>query len=320
MISLNGLATKLAQEKKVAIFCHVRPDGDALGSALALSLALKSLGAVVDVFCYDAVPLRFSFLKEFSCVRSDFSLNQDYTALLAIDCAEINRLGDFAKDFDCFKNTYSIDHHISNTRFAKINYVVDNASNCENVFDLIKELGVEMSVDMANLLAVGLVTDTGNFKHNSVTAKTFTVASALKEKGADFNKIVYNTFTKQTKARAKLFGAVMSKIRYFLDDRFAVISISQTDIHSAGAMPDETEGFIDFVMGVDTVEVGASVMEISKNKYKISLRSKTADVNAVAGTFGGGGHVCASGCQLQGEYEEVIDKIRFAVSRELPEL
>jgi phosphoesterase RecJ-like protein len=113
---------------------------------------------------------------------------------------------------------------------------------------------------------------------------------------------------------------VMSKIRYFYDNRFAVITITENDIKTAGATADQTEGFIDFIMGIDTVEVGASVMEIAKNKYKISFRSKSANVNAVAGSFGGGGHVLASGCQISGEYEEVIDRISFAVSRELPEI
>ncbi len=319
MITLSELKNLIVKEKSVALFCHVRPDGDSLGSALALKLALKSLGVNADVLCDDILPLRFSFLNEIATVKKDLSDIQNYSALIAIDCAEINRLGDFALAFDGFKNTYSIDHHISNTMFAKVNYVVDNASNCENVYDLITELGVEINVEIAELLAMGIVTDTGNFKHNNVTEKTFKVASVLRAKGADFNKIVYHTFTKQTKARAKLHGLVTSKIRYFLDDKFALITVTQNDLELCGAKPDETEGFIDFIMGIDTVEVGASVMEIAKNKYKISLRSKSADVNAVASSFGGGGHVCASGCQIHGDYEEVVDKLCFAVSREIPD-
>ena len=319
MISITELANRIVKEKNVALFCHVRPDGDALGSALALKLALKSLGANAEVFCDDIVPLRFSFLNETKTVRNDFSISDGYSALIAIDCAEINRLGEFAGEFDRFENTYSIDHHVSNTRFAKINYVVDSASNCENVFDIIKAMQVEITKDIADFLAIGIVTDTGNFKHSNVTANTFNVASELAKRGADFNKIVYNTFTKQSKARAKLFGAVTSKIRYAFQDRFAIITITKKAIEEAGATPDETEGFIDFIMGIDTVEIGASVMEMASNKFKVSLRSKNADVNAVASSFGGGGHVHASGCQIQGEYEEVIDRLSFAVSRELPD-
>ena len=320
MISLSELAKKIALEKKVALFVHVRPDGDTIGSAFAFRLALNSLGITTDVFSEDAIPERFSYLKGYDNVirnQVDFST---YSALIAIDCADVTRLGSFAKAFEEHKNTFVIDHHISNPRFAKCNYVVDNASNCENVFALIREMGATISEDIANYLGTGIVTDTGNFRHKSVTPFTFEVASSLKEFGADFNEIVYNNFNKQTKERAKLFGMVMSKIRYFYDNRFAVITITENDIKTAGATADQTEGFIDFIMGIDTVEVGASVMEISKNKYKISFRSKSANVNAVAGSFGGGGHVLASGCQISGEYEEVIDKISFAVSRELPEI
>ena len=111
----------------------------------------------------------------------------------------------------------------------------------------------------------------------------------------------------------------MQRIRYFLDGKFAVATVRLADFEISKARQDETEGFIDFVMGVEGVEVGACVMETAKDKYKISFRSKSADVNGVASMFGGGGHTLASGCQIQGEYEEVVDKITFAVSRYLPE-
>ena len=161
------------------------------------------------------------------------------------------------------------------------------------------------------------MTDTGNFRHKSLTPKTFLVASKMLEQGADINKINYHMFSAQTDKRAKLFGMTMDKIRYFHDRRFAVASILLSDLEKSGALPDETEGFIDFVMGIKGVEVGACVLEIKKDKFKISFRSREVDVNAVASRFGGGGHILASGCQIAGEYEEVIDKLCFAVSREL---
>jgi phosphoesterase RecJ-like protein len=111
----------------------------------------------------------------------------------------------------------------------------------------------------------------------------------------------------------------MSKIRYLLDGKLAVASVLQSDLESSGALPDETEGFIDFVMGIKGVEVGVCIMQIGGDKYKCSLRSKTVDVNAVASRFGGGGHILASGCQIQGEYEEVVDDIRYAVKQQIPE-
>lgn len=317
MISLRELADKIKGEKSVALFCHVRPDGDTIGSALGLKLALEILGIKADVFCDDPIPSRFSFLNAVSQIKKDFS--GEYDALIAIDCADIQRLNNFSEKFLSHKNTYTIDHHVSNTRFSKINYVFDNASNCENVFELIKELGVEINEEIANVLALGIITDTGNFKHKNVTHETLLRMSKLVQKGADLNAIIFHMFSAQTKERAKLFGKVMQKIRYFFDGRFAVATVRLSDFSDCAAKQDETEGFIDFVMGIIGVEVGACVMEIAPNKFKISFRSKSADVNAVARTFGGGGHTLASGCQIHGDYEEVIDKIQFAVSREIPD-
>lgn len=313
MISLSELSSKLKKETKVALFCHVRPDGDTLGSALALSLALNNLGVRAEVFCEETVPARFCFLKSANNVKNTFS--GEFSALIAIDCADITRLGVFGEVFLKHKNTYSIDHHVSNTRYAKVNYVCDSSSNCENMLNLIEEMGASIDAEMANLLAMGIMTDTGNFKHKNVSANTLSATAKLVQNGADLNAISYYMFTKQSKNRAKLFGLTMSKIKYFLDDRLAVAFVSVSDIESSGATKDETEGFIDFVMGIDSVKVGACVLEMAKNKYKISFRSKGPDVNAVANAFGGGGHVLASGCQIQGEYEEVVDKIRFEVSK-----
>ena len=318
MISLRELADKIKGEESVALFCHVRPDGDTIGSALGLKLALETLGIKADVFCDDPVPSRFSFLNEAAYIKNEISDN--YSAFIAIDCADIQRLGSFSEKFLAHKNNYVIDHHISNDRFAKTSYVFDNASNCENVLALIELLGAPISVDMANLLAMGIMTDTGNFHHKNVTSQTLYSASKLVEKGADLNKIYYHMFSAQSKERAKLFGKTMDKIRYFFDGRLAVATVRLTDFEATNARQDETEGFIDFVMGIIGVEVGACIMEIKPNKFKISFRSKNADVNAVAGSFGGGGHTLASGCQISGEYEEVVDKIQFAVGRELPDI
>lgn len=317
MISLSELSSKLKKEKNVALICHIRPDGDTLGSALALSLVLNNLGIVSDVYCDDSVPSRFFFLNSTKLVKKE--IDKEYSAIIAIDCADITRLGNYGEFFLSHKNTYSIDHHISNTRYAKYNYIVDNASNCENVLQIIREMDCDISPEIANLLAMGIMTDTGNFRHKNVTPLTLSSASYLVEKGADLNTIYYNMFSKQTAGRAKLFGITMSKIRYFLDNKLAIATVMKSDIEYAKAKQDETEGFIDFLMGIDTVEVGICILEVGKNKYKISFRSKGTDVNAVAGTFGGGGHVLASGCQISGEYEEVVDKLTFAVSRYLPE-
>lgn len=315
MISKTQFAQKLFSEKSIALFMHMRPDGDTIGSTLALYSALISKGIDAKVFCVDTIPNKFGYLPLILQVNNKFS--GEYSALVSVDCADVTRMGDFAVVFSSHKNTYNIDHHVSNCGYAKFNYLVDNASNCENVYDLITEIGINITPEIADLLLTGIITDTGNFNHSNVTPQTLEKAGKLLSCGANINKITYYNFKAQTKERAKLHGIVSSKIRYFLNDRFGVMTITQDDFLKSGASQDQTEGFIDFLMGVESVEVGACIMEMGKGKYKISFRSKGPDVNAVAGCFGGGGHVLASGCQIQGLYEEVVDKIVFAVSKYL---
>lgn len=314
-MNLNQICEKLKLEKSVAIFCHIRPDGDTIGSAVALKLGLEKLGIFSKVFCSDEIPTRFFFLPQLKCIEN--TLSEEFSAYLSIDCADITRLGYFALEFEKTKNTYIIDHHVSNNGYAKFNYICERSSNCENVMDVLECLGVKLTKEIASCLALGIVTDTGNFKHKNVNYETLLYASKAVKAGADVNEIVFNTFTRQSKQRAKLFGKVMSKIRYFLDDRVAVASVFLSDLQESGAKSDETEGFIDFVMGIDCVEVGVCIMQTAERKFKISLRSKKADVNEVALRFGGGGHILASGCQINSEYEDVVDRIVFAISRVL---
>lgn len=313
METFKSFSEKLFNEKSVAIFAHMRPDGDTVGSCFALYHALIKKGIDACVFCSDKIPKKYDYLAGIF-PASNF-IDKEYSAFLAVDCASIDRLGDFSGAFSIHKNTYNLDHHISNDRFAKTNLVVNSASNAENVYEVLLEVNQEITEEIANFLALGVITDTGNFKHKNVTPETLLVASKLLEKGADFNKTVYQNFSVQSKERAKLYGLCMSKLRYLLDDRLCVLVITAEDFAKTGALPEETEGFIDFIMGIDIVEVGVSIMETDKRSYKVSFRSKETNVNEIAGVFGGGGHVQASGCRISGELEDVIDRIRYAVKQ-----
>lgn len=315
MISVNELAKKLLSLKNVALFCHVRPDGDALGSACALKRALVLSGVKTEIFCEDVMPERFSFLIENGEVKNVCGGVSGFDAFIAVDCADASRLGAFADVFTSHKNTFNIDHHVSNTRYARENYVVEKPANAINVYHVIRAMGVNIDEKTANLLALGLTTDTGGFRHKNVSPEAFEIAGILCGLGADFNAISYNMFTLQSKERAKLFGTVMSKIRYELGGRLAFITVTLEDLAKTGAKPDETEGFIDFIMGISGVEVGVSLLETSKDNFKVSFRSCGTDVNGVASTFGGGGHTLASGCRINLPYEETVDRVTFAVGR-----
>ncbi len=319
--TLAEVAALLNKIKRAAVFCHIRPDGDSLGSGLALCLALKNAGKEAYMICEDKPPLKLAFLPCMNEVYNELPTDKNrFDAFISVDCADSTRLGSsFTAMFTRFPGvTLNIDHHISNSGFAKYNYVYDCTATCEILPEIFAAAGFGITKDMADLLMAGLLTDSGNFSHNDVSAKTFSVASLLKEKGADVSRENYILFKAQSKQRALLFGRVMNKMRFFLDDRFIVITVKQSDLDETGADGAMTEGMVDFPLSVEGTEVSASVMEVREGQYKVSLRSNgKVNVNAAASRFGGGGHILASGCMIFGEYEEVVERLVYAVSMQL---
>jgi phosphoesterase RecJ-like protein len=318
---LERIAERIKQSKSVVIFTHIRPDGDALGSVFALKTALETLDISV-FFCNESpMPSNLSFLNGLECVKTELP-KEDVDLYIALDNADWSRLGYFGDKFLGAARkkiqTINIDHHVSNNDYADYNYVRVCSANCMNVAKLIDLLGVPYTKEIAEYLLTGLLTDSGNFSHDDVTEECFLLAARLVAVGANINRLTYNLFKKQPKARAALHAEVMGKMRYFHEDKFALITISLEQMERYGADNGMTEGFVDFPLNVDTVEIAASIMEVKKGQYKISLRSKTyADVNKLAGVYGGGGHVRASGCMLYGDLEEIIDKLSYTVSQYL---
>ena len=320
MHTLQQIAQRIKQAKKVVIFMHMRPDGDAYGSALSLSKALDVLGIENQVCVESPVPSNLTFLKGLDKVRKE--PQGEYDLLVMVDCSDEERLGVLTDEFLRTKRkgieTVNVDHHISNTKYAKYNYVRECAANCMNIANLIEELGVTIDKDIAEYLYTGLLTDSGNFSHDDVGEEAFALASKLSATGVDVRRYNYLLFKRQSPARAKLHALTMSGLRYYLDGRMACIVITRENMEKCGADIGATEGFVEFPLNVDGVEVAVSLMEMKFRQYKVSLRSKEyANVNQIAGKFGGGGHVRASGCMLFGDLEEVLDKLTYAVSQYL---
>ncbi|MDE6001840.1 MAG: bifunctional oligoribonuclease/PAP phosphatase NrnA, partial [Clostridia bacterium] len=271
------------------------------------------------MYCEDLPPEKFSFLPVTAQVKRGLSPKDEYDTFISVDCADVSRMGIFAESFLKFSGvTVNIDHHISNTYFGKLNYVTVCPASCEVMTEIFTAAGFEITKDIADLLMLGLITDSGNFTHNDVSERTFLTAAKLRAKGADVNAINYNMYARQPKERALLYGRVMSNIRFELEDKLTFIVTTLNDLKETGADKSVTEGFVDFPLTVDGVEVSVSLMEVKKRQYKVSLRSKgKVNVNAVASAFGGGGHVLASGCMIFGELEEVVDKLKYAVYQNL---
>ena len=315
---LTDIVNELKKSYKVGVFCHVRPDGDSLGSGLGLCLALKNAGKTAVMMCEDPVPERLKIFPATDDVQAQLPLDDEFDLLVSVDCADITRMGVFSTYYRKFKGTtINIDHHISNDRYAKLNYVCECPATCEIVPAVLNAAGMPVTKDVADLLAMGLLTDSGNFSHKDVTAETFSVAALLRSAGADFSRIGYELFSRQTKSRALLYVRVLNSMRFCLDDKLVFLTVTQKDFDETGTDKSHTEGFVDFPLTIDGVEVSIALMEFKKGQYKASLRSKSVNVNAVAAEFGGGGHILASGCMLFGEYEEVIERLTYAVYKQL---
>ncbi len=318
--TLEQIADRIKRAKSVAIFTHMRPDGDAYGSALALAEGIKSLNIPTQVCVETDTPSNLTFIDGVDSVKK--TAQEGFDLLVTVDCSDEQRLGALAEAFYLAKrkkiDTINIDHHVSNTRFAKYNFVKTCSANCMNIASLIEYMGVPFTKKIAEYLLIGLLTDSGNFSHDDVTDETFLLAAKLMQCGVDIRYYNYNLFKKQAKARAALFAKTMSGMRYYHDDRFAAIIVSRQNMEACGADDGMTEGFVDFPLNVDGVEVAASVLEVRRGQYKISLRSKEyADVNKIAAVYGGGGHVRAAGCMLFGDVEDVLDRLSYTVSQYL---
>lgn len=312
------ISAELKKQSSVLIFSHNRPDGDTVGSATALRLALLSLGINADIVCANEIPNKLSYLKGVTEYKTAVENAQKYSAFVSVDCSCEYMFSDLFGAFSKHQVTFNIDHHVSNSRYAKFNLVEQASATCEIIYRLILALGVNIDKDVADCLLTGIVTDTGAFYHDNVTADTLEIASKLVKYGASLHDIIKYNFKNQSKERASLYSKVISKMRYYLDDKIGVLIITKEDIEDCGAIQSMTEGFIDYPMTVDSVEVAISLLEVNKNRYKISLRSKgKVDVNEIASLYGGGGHVLASGALLNGYLEDIIDKLCFNVKQRL---
>ncbi len=314
-MTLKDIAIELKRSSKILVFCHNRPDGDTLGSAFAIKRALEKLGKQVDVTCPSLIPDKYQPLGVIGKCLLPTDIKDVYDCHLAVDCSTEMMMGDGYAIFKRCKNTVNVDHHVSNSRYAKLNFVEDRASCCEIIYNLICEMGVDFDVDMAESALLGVITDTGNFMHSNVTESTFFVASRLVAKGADSHKIAYQMFKSQRVERAKLNVHVLNGMRFFEDGKIAIISVFQSDFEKFYATQDMTEGFIDFPLSIEGVEVAVAIMETKSNCFKVSFRSKgKINVNEVASSFGGGGHILASGCLIHGFYEDVKEKVIRAIA------
>ena len=304
MSDLDQLVAHIRRSQRFLLSSHQRPDGDAIGSAVGMALALREMGKSAEVVM-DATPPHY--LQPFPAVdgiRVAAGVDEAADASIIMECSSLDRTGVRGLDGSPVLN---IDHHIGNTQYGQINWVDESAAACsELVFTLIESLGAPLTRDVATHIYLGLLTDTGSFHFSHITPRSFEIARRCVEAGADPQWIARTHYDSSTLARVKIFGAVLNAMR--LDDtgRVALLTATRATVTGAGGSYDDTDGIINFPLTVKDIQAVAFFKDAGPGDWRVSMRSKgDVDVGAIARSYGGGGHKNAAGCSAKGELEAV---------------
>ncbi len=298
----------------ILLIAHVSPDGDTLGSCFALYGALLELGKHAQVVCEDPVPAIYRFLP-----FSDQLITPDQAkpaeAAVCIDCADLARTGRCETLFHTARTTLNIDHHGTNDRYAEENFVQKAGATGELIYNVIASLKITLNKNIASCLYAAITTDTGNFAYSNTTPDTLRIAAELLDTGIDLpflNRCLFRTVPFH---KLKLHSLAVSKTQLYEYGRIGLSFITQEEMRSCGATGEDSEGIIDAIRDIDTVEVAALLRESDDGLIRVSLRGKSsADVSKIAVLFGGGGHRLAAGCTMKPPidlaYEEILKRAK----------
>lgn len=305
------------KSSRIAVTSHLNPDGDNIGSSLAMCIALAKLEKQVDFILDDSIPETYRFLKGAKEVQSRTSFaDLDYDLLISMDCGDLERLGRVAVLAEKTQ-LVNIDHHISNTRFGSINLVEEKASaTAEIAYKLIKSMGIFIDKDMAECIYTGIVTDTGMFQYSNTTEETHSIAAELIIAGVNPSYIFNQVYQNNQKEKILLMKEALKSLEFFADDKVSCITISREQMDRISKEDLDTEGLINLARDISTVEVAIFLKEKEPNVIKVSLRSKSkVDVCAIVQSFGGGGHIRAAGCTIKGTMEQAKEMLLKAIEK-----
>ena len=307
---MSKLKDMAADAKKIMIAAHVRPDGDSVGSCVAVYHYLKKIypEKKLDVYI-ELLPEVFKFLDSEGEIFKYEITDEKYDLFISLDCSSTDRLGAAEKVFSDSAATVCVDHHISNKGYAENSIVEPEASStCEVLFGLMDEN--EIDFDIARALYIGIIFDSGVFRYSNTSRKTMEIAGKLMEKGIPFWEYIDKCFYQRTYTQTQLLGRTLLTSMRIMNGKCIVANITRRMLAFYGAKTEDIEGIIDQLRVTEGVEAAILLQETGEQEYKVSLRSNDyVDVSAVATYFGGGGHRKASGFTMRGSLHDVVNNI-----------
>ncbi len=318
---LKRIVETINEGHRFLVASHVRPDGDAIGSILAVYQALSDMGKDVVVYNRDKTPEVYRFLPASETIIHTIDSVDAFDAAILLDCSELERVGDEVERIRAIGTIINIDHHISNNGFSPLSLVDTTASSTgEIIYGLIEKLGVTVTKDIATSIYTAVMTDTGAFCYSNTTSDTLKLAARLVEAGADPRTIAENVYETKPLIQIKLMEKALRTLAFDLNGRVGSIVVTQEMLAELGALPEHTEGLVDLVRSIEGVDVAVFYQEMSKNNFKASLRSKRdINVEKVAREFEGGGHINASACRVEGDIDAVKGRLTASIMRNADE-
>lgn len=316
MSVLEKMKEKIEQAKNILILVHENPDGDAVGSSLAMMHALKKLEKNVTVLI-PVVNNMYSFLPGFEEIKQEIEDPSVFDLCIALDSSDIERLHICKPYFEAIENTIVIDHHITNQNFGDVNYVNAVASStCQNVIVVLATLGVSISKEIAECIYTGILTDTGGFRYNT-QPETFEFAAMLLETGIDIAKIYRLAFDLTTEKRTRLLGRALNRLEILEEGKIAFTYITQADVEELQNEDGDQENIVNYGRNIEGVEVSIFARE-KENTYKVSLRANEyVDASQIAAKFAGGGHLRAAGFEMALPLEQVKQAVVEEIKKQL---
>lgn len=313
-MTIDNIKEEIQKAEDIVILTHENPDGDAIGSSLAMYLTLRKMGKQVDVIVPE-FPKAYGFLPGADNVKKE-GKEEIYDLAICVDVTGISRLNGYSKYFEDAKVKIQIDHHQVNEMFADYNFVNPASPACaQNLIFIIEQLGVEIDKEVGTCLLTGIITDTGGFKYEGVSAETFEFTSWLLAKGVNVSDVYKKVMQMKTRANFELRKLIMDRMEFLHDNKITFTYMTLEDEQNVGAMPGDNEGLVEIGRDIEGVEVAILIRE-KENGYKISLRSNEyVNVSDVCVTFGGGGHKKAAGCDMQGSFEQIKSQILSEVEK-----